>query len=66
MGGLQKKLTKGFQTKKSLLVVDEANDVKPGVRRTYTSRRSVAFDDYDSAGEEDARKISGVISYKDT
>jgi hypothetical protein len=53
-------------SKKSSYIRDKATDIKHGVKKVYTSRRGVAFDDNDSNGEDNGYQISGNISYKDT
>ena len=55
-----------LKTKKSMFVKDKATDIAVGVKKKYTSRRSVVFEDNDSNGEEDGYNLSGTITYKDT
>ena len=63
---------KGLQSKKSMFSLDETTVVKKGVSRTYTSRRSVKFDDNNSGDEgggtrrDTKYKDTGAISYRDT
>ena len=49
-----------------MFVKDKATDIAVGVKKKYTSRRSVVFEDNDSNGEEDGYNLSGKITYKDT
>ena len=55
-----------LKTKKSMFVKDKATDITTGVKKKYTSRRSVVFEDDDSNGEDDGYNLSGTITYKDT
>ena len=56
-------------TKKSTYKKDVVQDEKPGIKRTYTSRRSIIYDDEKSGGEDPTPSNyndTGAITYKDT
>jgi hypothetical protein len=51
--GVDIALKRGIQSKKSMFKKDPLSEVKEGaMRRSYTSRRAVVFDDDNSGGEE--------------
>ena len=69
--GLTAGFGKGLQSKKSMFSLDETTVVKKGISRTYTSRRTMNFDDNNSGDEGGNRrdtkyKDTGAISYRDT
>lgn len=56
---------KGLQSKRSMLNIDKTTQVKKGISRKYTSRRTMTFDNNES-GDDEAYNDTGAITFKDT